>query len=68
MKALRIVLGLLVVVTVFFAAFVIYAWRSAIDPVTLTGVAILLAIVTLAACFLPVRQAARVSPMDALRS
>jgi putative ABC transport system permease protein len=41
---------------------------SAIDPVTLTGVAILLAIVTLAACFLPVRQATRVSPMDALRS
>jgi len=41
---------------------------SAIDPVTLAGVAILLAIVTLAACFLPVRQATRVSPMDALRS
>ena len=41
---------------------------SAIDPITLTGVAILLAIVTLAACFFPVRQATRVSPMDALRS
>jgi putative ABC transport system permease protein len=41
---------------------------SAIDPVTLACVAILLAIVTLAACFLPVRQATRVSPMDALRS
>ena len=40
---------------------------SAIDPVTLVGVAILLAIVTLAACFLPVRQATRVSPMEALR-
>ena len=41
---------------------------SAIDPVTLGGVALLLAIVTLAACLLPVRQAARVSPLDALRS
>jgi ABC-type antimicrobial peptide transport system permease subunit len=41
---------------------------SAIDPVTLGGVALLLAIVTLGACFLPVRQATRVSPMDALRS
>ena len=41
---------------------------SAIDPVTLGGVALLLAIVTLAACLLPVRQATRVSPLDALRS
>jgi predicted permease len=40
---------------------------SAADPVTLGGVALLLAIVTLAACLLPVRQATRVSPMDALR-
>jgi ABC-type antimicrobial peptide transport system permease subunit len=41
---------------------------STIDAVTLSGVALLLAIVTLAACLLPVRQATRVSPMDALRS
>jgi putative ABC transport system permease protein len=41
---------------------------SAVDPVTLGGVAAVLALVTLAACFLPVRQATRVSPMEALRS
>jgi putative ABC transport system permease protein len=41
---------------------------SAVDPVTSGGVAALLAVVTLAACLLPVRQATRVSPMEALRS
>jgi len=41
---------------------------SASDPVTFAGVALVLALVTLAACLLPVRQATRVSPMDALRS
>jgi predicted permease len=40
---------------------------SAMDPITLGGVALVLALVTLAACLLPVRQATRVSPLEALR-
>lgn len=40
---------------------------SASDPVTLAGVALLIAVVALAASFLPARRAARTSPMEALR-
>jgi ABC-type antimicrobial peptide transport system permease subunit len=41
---------------------------SASDPITLAGVALLLASVTLASCLIPVRRATRVSPLEALRS
>jgi ABC-type antimicrobial peptide transport system permease subunit len=41
---------------------------SAADPLTLTAVVLLMALVGLLAAFVPARRAARVEPMEALRS
>jgi ABC-type antimicrobial peptide transport system permease subunit len=41
---------------------------SSIDPLTYASASVLLAVVTLAACYIPARRAARIEPMNALRS
>ncbi|MFP5260892.1 MAG: ABC transporter permease [Blastocatellia bacterium] len=67
LTGLGIVIGLLVAlgVTRLMASF-LYGVQ-AIDPVTFAGVALLLVVVALLACYVPARRAARIDPIIALR-
>ena len=58
-------LGVALGVTRFLASF-LYGVRAG-DPLTLVAVAGLLAVVALAACYIPARRATRVDPLVALR-
>jgi len=66
LTAVAVVIGLtLAIATGRFAATVLFGVRAS-DPVTLAGAAAVLALVSLAACYLPARRASRVDPVLAL--
>jgi putative ABC transport system permease protein len=66
LTAAAVVIGLAIAVAAGrFAATVLFGVRPA-DPVTLAAAAAVLALVSLAACYLPARRASRVDPVIAL--
>ena len=46
----------------------VLAQTSGRDPVTIAGIAVVMCVVSLAACFWPARRATRLDPVAALRN
>jgi putative ABC transport system permease protein len=67
MTALGIMVGLIGAVAIGSLLKSVLVGVSATDPVTLGGVAVLLAIVGTAACYIPARRATTIDPAIALR-
>ena len=67
MVALGVVVGLLASLGVFRLMASMLFGVNSYDPLTFVAVAVILAAVALAACYIPARRAARVDPMVALR-
>jgi ABC-type antimicrobial peptide transport system permease subunit len=61
------VVGLVGALGLMGVADVLAIWRKSTDPVTFVVVPILLLLVTLVACLIPARKAAKVDPMCTLR-
>jgi ABC-type antimicrobial peptide transport system permease subunit len=66
--AIGLVIGLVGAVAVARAIAGLLFGLSPSDPITFTGVPLVLALVVMAATWLPARRAAQLEPMNALRS
>ncbi|HUQ53212.1 MAG TPA: ABC transporter permease, partial [Gammaproteobacteria bacterium] len=66
--AIGVVLGVLAAVGVSRVLVSVLVNTTATDPTTFVAICLLLAAVTLLACFLPARRATRLDPVDALRT
>jgi ABC-type lipoprotein release transport system permease subunit len=50
------------------ASFVLTRYLTAVDPVTFVTLAVLMALVSGIACYIPARRAAHVDPLTAIRT
>jgi putative ABC transport system permease protein len=65
--AVGVVVGILLAAALSQLVGTVLVGVAPLDPLTYAGASVLLALVALAACYLPARKAMRVEPMVALR-